>query len=42
MWADARELAYRERLRWGWSPMDAAWSAYYGQPFRAVLVKDIR
>jgi hypothetical protein len=37
-WEDARRVAYRERLSWGWSPVDAAFSAYYGKPLRAVLV----
>lgn len=38
-WQDARRLAYRERLAWGWTPVDAAFSAYYGKPFQAVLVR---
>jgi hypothetical protein len=38
MWEDAREVARRAYLAWGWSPMDAAWTAYYGKPFRAVVI----
>jgi hypothetical protein len=35
---DGRLLDYRLRLSWGWTPVDAAWSAFYGQPFYAVPV----
>lgn len=38
VWQDAREVARREYLSWGWSAMDAAWVAFYGKPFAAVLV----
>jgi hypothetical protein len=38
-WCDARDLNYRQYLAWGWSPMDAAWNAYFGKPFRAALAE---
>jgi hypothetical protein len=39
VWMDAREVARLEYLSWGWPALDAAWSAYYGRPFSAVLVR---
>lgn len=38
VWADARGVAYDMYLSWGWLPSEAAWAAYYGKPFTAVLV----
>ena len=37
-WADGRRLDYDLFRSWGWTPVDAAFAAYYGKPFRAVTV----
>lgn len=36
-WRDARQIDYEKLIGWGWTPVDAAFAAYYGKPFRAVL-----
>jgi hypothetical protein len=33
---DMREADYKRFLGWGWNPVDAAFAAYFGKPFRAV------
>lgn len=37
-WADGRRRDYEQRLSWGWTPTDAAWSAYFGKPFYVIVV----
>ena len=37
-WKDAREVDREAYLSWGWAPLDAAWAAYYGKPYRGAVV----
>ena len=37
LYTDARHLEYLRLLGWGWTPVDAAFAAYYGKPPALVL-----
>lgn len=37
LYVDARHLQYLRLLGWGWTPVDAAFAAYYGKPPALVL-----
>jgi hypothetical protein len=37
LYADARDLEYVRLLGWGWTPVDAAFAAYFRKPPALVL-----
>jgi hypothetical protein len=36
---DQRRLDYLRYLSWGWTPPEAAWSAYFGKPYAPAPVR---